>query len=118
MQKFTSETVMFYQFCQARGPPFRATDLFDAEYAGLAERLAEEAADPSARREHIDRLALRLYENENPTVAGALRFHKSIPQPAAGADQRLYQLPFPLLNADLVGQVIANALTKQPVKQK
>uniref|UniRef100_A0A1I8HMA5 UDENN domain-containing protein n=1 Tax=Macrostomum lignano TaxID=282301 RepID=A0A1I8HMA5_9PLAT len=116
MQKFTSETVMFYQFCQTRGPPFRVTDTFDDEYAGLAERLAAEAADPSVRRERIDRLALRLYENENPP--GAARFQKIVPQPAEGADQRLYQLPFPQLNAELVGQVINNALTKQPVMQK
>ncbi|KAI4786633.1 hypothetical protein KUCAC02_036995, partial [Chaenocephalus aceratus] len=56
----------FAGFVSERGPPYRATDLFDDLVANHVERIRQEETCPQKVLNHVRELAELLFKNENP----------------------------------------------------
>ncbi|XP_068163269.1 myotubularin-related protein 5 isoform X2 [Antennarius striatus] len=62
----------FAGFVSERGPPYRATDLFDDLVANHVGRIRKEEAWPHKVLNHVKELAEQLFKNENPYPAVAM----------------------------------------------
>ncbi|OQR70889.1 myotubularin-related protein 13-like [Tropilaelaps mercedesae] len=80
------ESMFFQQFVVARGPPYRACDLFDEVYVEMQQLI-------KSREQHIHDIGKLLYENEHH----GSQLLQRVPQPTQGAFTRIHQPPFPRL---------------------
>ncbi|KAF7228953.1 myotubularin-related protein 5 isoform X4 [Nothobranchius furzeri] len=86
----------FAGFVSERGPPYRATDLFDDLVANQVERIRQEEACPHKVMNHIKELAEQLFKNENPYPAVAM--HKIQRPSDNGQNTSQIQTTFPALD--------------------
>ncbi|XP_055367536.1 myotubularin-related protein 5 isoform X2 [Betta splendens] len=99
----------FAGFVSERGPPYRATDLFDELVANEVERIRQEEAYPHRAMNHIKELAEQLFKNENPYPAVAM--HK-VQRPSDNQNTVQNQTPFPDLDDVAVQLFIDHAAAK------
>ncbi|KAG7495741.1 hypothetical protein JOB18_004608 [Solea senegalensis] len=100
----------FAGFVSERGPPYRATDLFDDLVANQVERIRHEEACPHKVMNHIKELAEQLFKNENPYPAVAM--HK-VQRPSENRQNTaLVQTLFPVLDEVAVQLFIDHAAAK------
>uniref|UniRef100_A0A8C1UP89 SET binding factor 1 n=1 Tax=Cyprinus carpio TaxID=7962 RepID=A0A8C1UP89_CYPCA len=99
----------FAGFVSERGPPYRATDLFDDLIANQVERIRQETGDHHKVMKHIKELAEQLFKNENPYPAVTMRRGQ---RTAENAQPRLPQTSFPQLDEVSVQLFIDHAAAK------
>ncbi|XP_069012536.1 myotubularin-related protein 5 isoform X2 [Embiotoca jacksoni] len=100
----------FAGFVSERGPPYRATDLFDDLVANEVERIRQEEACPHKVMNHVKELAEHLFKNENPYPAVAM--HK-VQRPSESSQNTAHnQTPFPVLDEVAVQLFIDHAAAK------
>uniref|UniRef100_A0A7N6FLQ5 SET binding factor 1 n=1 Tax=Anabas testudineus TaxID=64144 RepID=A0A7N6FLQ5_ANATE len=100
----------FAGFVSERGPPYRATDLFDDLVANEVERIRQEESYPHKVMNHIKELAEQLFKNENPYPAVAM--HK-VQRPSENSQSTAQsQTPFPDLDDVAVQLFIDHAAAK------
>ncbi|XP_036978262.1 myotubularin-related protein 5 isoform X3 [Acanthopagrus latus] len=100
----------FAGFVSERGPPYRATDLFDDLVANHVERIRQEEACPQKVMNHVKELAEKLFKNENPYPAVAM--HK-VTRPSENSQNNAHnQKPFPGLDDVAVQLFIDHAAAK------
>ncbi|XP_070784798.1 myotubularin-related protein 5 [Enoplosus armatus] len=100
----------FAGFVSERGPPYRATDLFDDLVANQVERIRQEETCPHKVMNHVKELAEQLFKNENPYPAVAM--HK-VQRPSENSQSGAQnQTPFPLLDDVAVQLFIDHAAAK------
>ncbi|KAK9975775.1 hypothetical protein ABG768_021008 [Culter alburnus] len=99
----------FAGFVSERGPPYRATDLFDDLIANQVERIRQEAGNPHKVMKHIKELAEQLFKNENPYPA--VTMHR-VQRTAEAVHHRLPQTSFPHLDEVSVQLFIDHATAK------
>ncbi|XP_041636303.1 myotubularin-related protein 5 isoform X3 [Cheilinus undulatus] len=100
----------FAGFVSERGPPYRATDLFDDLVANQVERIRQEEACPHKVMNHIKELAEQLFKNENPYPAVAM--HK-VQRPSENSQTPAQnQTQFPMLDDVAVQLFIDHAAAK------
>ncbi|XP_016412023.1 myotubularin-related protein 5 isoform X3 [Sinocyclocheilus rhinocerous] len=99
----------FAGFVSERGPPYRATDLFDDLIANQVERIQKETGDPHKVMKHIKELADHLFKNENPYPAVSM--HR-VQRTVENAQPRLPQTSFPHLDEVSVQLFIDHATAK------
>ncbi|KAM8740415.1 myotubularin-related protein 5 isoform 5-T5 [Acanthopagrus schlegelii] len=100
----------FAGFVSERGPPYRATDLFDDLVANHVERIRQEEACPQKVMNHVKELAEKLFKNENPYPAVAM--HK-VTRPSEKSQNNAHnQKPFPGLDDVAVQLFIDHAAAK------
>lgn len=100
----------FAGFVSERGPPYRATDLFDDLVANQVERIRQEEACPHKVMNHVKEVAEQLFKNENPYPAVAM--HK-IQRPSENSQNNAQnRAPFPLLDDVAVQLFIDHAAAK------
>ncbi|XP_073336430.1 myotubularin-related protein 5 isoform X3 [Pagrus major] len=100
----------FAGFVSERGPPYRATDLFDDLVANHVERIRQEEACPHKVMNHVKELAEQLFKNENPYPAVAM--HK-VTRPSENSQNNAHnQKPFPGLDDVAVQLFIDHAAAK------
>ncbi|XP_028278937.1 myotubularin-related protein 5 isoform X3 [Parambassis ranga] len=100
----------FAGFVSERGPPYRATDLFDELVANEVERIRHEEACPHKVMNHVKELAEQLFKNENPYPAVAM--HK-VQRPSENSQNSTQnQTPFPGLDEVAVQLFIDHAAAK------
>uniref|UniRef100_A0A9J8CCU9 SET binding factor 1 n=1 Tax=Cyprinus carpio carpio TaxID=630221 RepID=A0A9J8CCU9_CYPCA len=99
----------FAGFVSERGPPYRATDLFDDLIANQVERIRQETGDHHKVMKHIKELAEQLFKNENPYPA--VTMHRG-QRTAENAQPRLPQTSFPQLDEVSVQLFIDHAAAK------
>ncbi|XP_019721582.1 myotubularin-related protein 5 [Hippocampus comes] len=100
----------FAGFVSERGPPYRATDLFDDLVANEVERIRQEEASPHKVMNHIKELAEQLFKNENPYPA--VTMHKVQGPSGNGQKATQSQSPFPGLDEVTVQLFIDHATAK------
>ncbi|XP_074482084.1 myotubularin-related protein 5 isoform X3 [Sebastes fasciatus] len=100
----------FAGFVSERGPPYRATDLFDDLVANHGERIRQEETCPHKVMNHVKELAEQLFKNENPYPAVAM--HK-VQRPSENSQNSAQnQTPFPSLDDVAVQLFIDHAAAK------
>ncbi|XP_076577946.1 myotubularin-related protein 5 isoform X2 [Chaetodon auriga] len=100
----------FAGFVSERGPPYRATDLFDDLVANHVERIRQEEACPHKVMNHVKELAEQLFKNENPYPSVAM--HK-VQRPSENRQNTAQnQTPFPGLDDVAVQLFIDHAAAK------
>ncbi|XP_041833428.1 myotubularin-related protein 5 isoform X4 [Melanotaenia boesemani] len=100
----------FAGFVSERGPPYRATDLFDDLVANQVERIRQEEACPHKVMSHVKELAEQLFKNENPYPAVAM--HK-VQRPSENSQNTPQsKTPFPVLDEVAVQLFIDHAAAK------
>uniref|UniRef100_A0A3B4V1C2 SET binding factor 1 n=1 Tax=Seriola dumerili TaxID=41447 RepID=A0A3B4V1C2_SERDU len=100
----------FAGFVSERGPPYRATDLFDDLVANEVERIRQEETCPQKVMNHVKELAEQLFKNENPYPAVAM--HK-VQRPSEKSQTTTQnQTPFPVLDDVAVQLFIDHAAAK------
>ncbi|XP_059181408.1 myotubularin-related protein 5 isoform X2 [Centropristis striata] len=100
----------FAGFVSERGPPYRATDLFDELVANQGERIRQEETCPHKVMNHVKELAEQLFKNENPYPAVAM--HK-VQRPTENSQNNAQnQTPFPVLDEVAVQLFIDHAAAK------
>ncbi|KAM3588317.1 uncharacterized protein V6R79_026188 [Siganus canaliculatus] len=100
----------FAGFVSERGPPYRATDLFDDLVANQVERIRQEEMCSHKVMTHVKELAEQLFKNENPYPAVAM--HK-VTRPTENSQNSAHtQSPFPLLDDVAVQLFIDHAAAK------
>ncbi|XP_012771500.1 myotubularin-related protein 5 isoform X5 [Maylandia zebra] len=100
----------FAGFVSERGPPYRATDLFDDLVANQVERIRQEEACPHKVMNHAKEVAEQLFKNENPYPAVAM--HK-IQRPSENSQNNAQnRAPFPMLDDVAVQLFIDHAAAK------
>ncbi|KAL3976516.1 ATP-binding cassette, subfamily G (WHITE), member 4 [Sarotherodon galilaeus] len=100
----------FAGFVSERGPPYRATDLFDDLVANQVERIRQEEACPNKVMNHVKEVAEQLFKNENPYPAVAM--HK-IQRPSENSQNNAQnQASFPMLDDVAVQLFIDHAAAK------
>ncbi|XP_028304416.1 myotubularin-related protein 5 isoform X2 [Gouania willdenowi] len=100
----------FAAFVSERGPPYRATDLFDDLVANEVARIRQEEASPQKVMNHVKELAELLFKNENPYPAVAM--HK-VQRPSENSQNSTQaQRPFPMLDEVAVQLFIDHAAAK------
>uniref|UniRef100_A0A3Q1H1M2 SET binding factor 1 n=1 Tax=Acanthochromis polyacanthus TaxID=80966 RepID=A0A3Q1H1M2_9TELE len=100
----------FAGFVSERGPPYRATDLFDDLVANEVERIRQEEACPHKVMNHVKELAEQLFKNENPYPAVAM--HK-VQRPSENSQTSTQnQTAFPVLDDVAVQLFIDHAAAK------
>ncbi|XP_030575650.1 myotubularin-related protein 5 isoform X1 [Archocentrus centrarchus] len=100
----------FAGFVSERGPPYRATDLFDDLVANQVERIRQEEACPHKVMNHVKELAEQLFKNENPYPAVAM--HK-VQRPSENSQNNAQnRAPFPMLDDVAVQLFIDHAAAK------
>ncbi|XP_015252168.1 PREDICTED: myotubularin-related protein 5 [Cyprinodon variegatus] len=100
----------FAGFVSERGPPYRATDLFDDLVANQVERIRQEEACPHKVMNHVKELAEILFKNENPYPAVAM--HKVQRPSEKSQNTSQSQTPFPVLDDVSVQLFIDHAIAK------
>ncbi|XP_057710324.1 myotubularin-related protein 5 isoform X2 [Corythoichthys intestinalis] len=100
----------FAGFVSERGPPYRATDLFDNLVANEVERIRQEEFSPHKVMSHIKELAEQLFKNENPYPAVSM--HKVQRPLENGQKATQTQTPFPGLDEVTVQLFIDHATAK------
>lgn len=112
--------MFFNTFVAERGPPWRQCDTFDELYCVIGAQSLVEQNDPSRVLRHIQKLAEELYRNETPSSVPSQPYAQKIPQPVDGAMSRVHQPVFPVLDVDLVEELIKAAVEssdRSPVKK-
>uniref|UniRef100_UPI0037E93FF4 myotubularin-related protein 5 isoform X3 n=1 Tax=Semicossyphus pulcher TaxID=241346 RepID=UPI0037E93FF4 len=100
----------FAGFVSERGPPYRATDLFDELVANQVERIRQEETCPQKVMNHVKELAEQLFKNENPYPAVAM--HK-VQRPSENSQTTAHnQTQFPSLDDVAVQLFIDHAAAK------
>ncbi|KAA0720622.1 Myotubularin-related protein 5 SET-binding factor 1 [Triplophysa tibetana] len=99
----------FAGFVSERGPPYRATDLFDDLVANQVKRIRQETGDSQKVMKHVKELAEQLFKNENPYPAVAM--HR-VQRTAESAQPRVSQTSFPPLDEVSVQLFIDHAAAK------
>ncbi|XP_034721249.1 myotubularin-related protein 5 [Etheostoma cragini] len=100
----------FAGFVSERGPPYRATDLFDDLVANHVERIRQEETCPHKVLDHVKELAELLFKNENPYPAVAM--HK-VQRPSENSQSAAHSpAPFPALDDVAVQLFIDHAAAK------
>uniref|UniRef100_A0A668T7T9 SET binding factor 1 n=1 Tax=Oreochromis aureus TaxID=47969 RepID=A0A668T7T9_OREAU len=100
----------FAGFVSERGPPYRATDLFDDLVANQVERIRQEEACLHKVMNHVKEVAEQLFKNENPYPAVAM--HK-IQRPSENSQNNAQnQASFPMLDDVAVQLFIDHAAAK------
>ncbi|XP_061085473.1 myotubularin-related protein 5-like isoform X2 [Conger conger] len=99
----------FAGFVSERGPPYRATDLFDELIGSQMEHIRLEEGSPRRVLNHAKELAELLFKNENPYPAVAM--HK-VQRPTEGSRARLQQTAFPRLDEVAVQLLVEHAAAK------
>uniref|UniRef100_A0A3Q3GVL5 SET binding factor 1 n=1 Tax=Labrus bergylta TaxID=56723 RepID=A0A3Q3GVL5_9LABR len=100
----------FAGFVSERGPPYRATDLFDDLIANQVERIRQEETYPHKVMNHVKELAEQLFKNENPYPAVAM--HK-VQRPSEKSQTTTQnQTQFPTLDDVAVQLFIDHAAAK------
>uniref|UniRef100_A0A3Q2PJ12 SET binding factor 1 n=1 Tax=Fundulus heteroclitus TaxID=8078 RepID=A0A3Q2PJ12_FUNHE len=100
----------FAGFVSERGPPYRATDLFDDLVANQVERIRQEETCPHKVMNHVKELAEQLFKNENPYPAVAM--HK-VQRPSENSQNTWQgQTAFPVLDDVAVQLFIDHAVAK------
>ncbi|XP_057179764.1 myotubularin-related protein 5 isoform X9 [Triplophysa rosa] len=99
----------FAGFVSERGPPYRATDLFDDLVANQAKRIRQETGNSQKVMKHVKELAEQLFKNENPYPAVAM--HR-VQRTAENAQPRVPQTSFPPLDEVSVQLFIDHAAAK------
>nr|XP_057923267.1 myotubularin-related protein 5 isoform X2 [Doryrhamphus excisus] len=100
----------FAGFVSERGPPYRATDLFDDLVANEVERIRQEEACPRKVMNHIKELAEQLFKNENPYPA--VTMHKVQRPSENGQTTTQTKALFPVLDEVAVQLFIDHAAAK------
>ncbi|XP_068442227.1 myotubularin-related protein 5 isoform X3 [Clinocottus analis] len=100
----------FAGFVSERGPPYRATDLFDDLVANHVERIRQEETCPHKVMNHVKELAELLFRNENPYPAVAMHKVQRPSENSQNAAQK--QSPFPSLDDVVVQLFIDHAAAK------
>uniref|UniRef100_A0A3B5KX53 Uncharacterized protein n=1 Tax=Xiphophorus couchianus TaxID=32473 RepID=A0A3B5KX53_9TELE len=100
----------FAGFVSERGPPYRATDLFDDLVANHVERIRQEEACPHKVMNHVKELAEQLFKNENPYPAVAMHKVQRPSETSQSTDQS--RTPFPVLDDVAVQLFIDHAVAK------
>ncbi|XP_041819599.1 myotubularin-related protein 5 isoform X3 [Chelmon rostratus] len=100
----------FAGFVSERGPPYRATDLFDDLVANHVERIRQEEACPHKVMNHVKELAEQLFKNENPYPSVAM--HKVQRPSEHSQNTAQHQTPFPGLDDVAVQLFIDHAAAK------
>ncbi|XP_061618330.1 myotubularin-related protein 5 isoform X2 [Phyllopteryx taeniolatus] len=100
----------FAGFVSERGPPYRATDLFDDLVANEVERIRQEEASPHKVMNHVKELAEQLFKNENPYPA--VTMHKVQRPLENGQKATRSQTSFPGLDEVTVQLFIDHATAK------
>ncbi|XP_072233346.1 myotubularin-related protein 5 isoform X10 [Leuresthes tenuis] len=100
----------FAGFVSERGPPYRATDLFDDLVANQVERIRQEETCPHKVMSHVKELAEQLFKNENPYPAVAM--HKVQRPSESSQNSTQNQTVFPGLDEVAVQLFIDHAAAK------
>ncbi|XP_058273083.1 myotubularin-related protein 5 isoform X2 [Hemibagrus wyckioides] len=101
----------FARFVSERGPPYRATDLFDDLIANQVGRIRQEQNDVHKVFNHVKELAEQLFKNENPYPAVAMhKTQRSVE--SAPSHPPVSRTPFPLLDEVAVQLFIDHAAAK------
>ncbi|XP_049878278.1 myotubularin-related protein 13 [Pectinophora gossypiella] len=97
------DSMFFNGVVAERGPPWRATDIWDELVQNLPEQQRLETLNPDLQLQHIQDLAMQLHLNESPNPQA---YQQRILRPPEGASSRIHQPPFPLLDTAKVREVI------------
>ena len=97
------ESDAFSMFIEERGPPWRATDLWDELYASMSDERFHAPGAP-----HVREMSQLLYNNEHPSQS---TFTSRIPRPTDGALQVSGAI-FPKLDGRRVDSFIEEQLTR------
>ncbi|XP_054911397.1 myotubularin-related protein 5 isoform X1 [Poeciliopsis prolifica] len=100
----------FAGFVSERGPPYRATDLFDDLVANQVERIRQEETCPHKVMNHVKELAEQLFKNENPYPTVAMHKVQRPSETSQSTDQS--RTPFPVLDDVAVQLFIDHAVAK------
>ncbi|XP_073691800.1 myotubularin-related protein 13-like [Garra rufa] len=100
----------FAGFVSERGPPYRASDLFDELVALDVGCFKEEEENLVKFQKRLRELSEQLYKNENPNPHMAFQ---KVPRPSEGSHLRVHVVPFPLLEENRVEELIKDGLAKQ-----
>ncbi|KAM9704743.1 myotubularin-related protein 5 isoform 1-T1 [Menidia menidia] len=100
----------FAGFVSERGPPYRATDLFDDLVANQVERIRQEETCPHKVMSHVKELAEQLFKNENPYPAVAM--HKVQRPSENNQNSAQNQTLFPVVDDVAVQLFIDHAASK------
>lgn len=106
------ECMFFNTFISERGLPWRQCDIFDEAYSAYSDQCVLEQTDPSRVLVHIQMLAEQFYRNENPITTLNQPYSQKIPQPAEGASKRIHQPVFPVLDGQMVTDVMQKGIEK------
>ncbi|XP_062850803.1 myotubularin-related protein 5 isoform X2 [Trichomycterus rosablanca] len=99
----------FAGFVSERGPPYRATDLFDDLIANQVERIRQEQGDLHKVMNYVTELAEQLFKNENPYPAVAM--HKTQRSPNS-SQAPVSRAQFPVLDEVTVQLFVDHAAAK------
>ncbi|CAB3252550.1 unnamed protein product [Arctia plantaginis] len=97
------DSMFFNGLVAERGPPWRATDIWDELVQNLPEQQRLESLNPELELQHLQDLAMQLHLNENPNPQA---FQQRILRPPEGASSRIHQPPLPPLDAARVREVM------------
>nr|XP_049697563.1 myotubularin-related protein 5 isoform X1 [Helicoverpa armigera] len=97
------DSMFFNGLVAERGPPWRATDIWDELVQNLPEQQRLESLNPELELQHLQDLAMQLHLNENPNPQA---FQQRILRPPEGASSRIHQPPLPPLDAARVRDVM------------
>ncbi|KAL0879617.1 hypothetical protein ABMA27_003336 [Loxostege sticticalis] len=102
------DSMFFNGLVAERGPPWRATDIWDELVQNLPEQLRLESLNPELELQHIQDLAMQLHlnENPNPQVSSLQAYQQRILRPPEGASARIHQPPLPTLDSARVHELI------------
>ncbi|RVE52553.1 hypothetical protein evm_002947 [Chilo suppressalis] len=109
------DSMFFNGLVAERGPPWRATDVWDDLLQNLPEQLRLEGLNPELELQHIQELAMQLHLNENPNPQA---YQQRVLRPPEGASARIHQPPLPTLDAAKVRDVIADVTARNAATNK
>ncbi|XP_022823540.1 myotubularin-related protein 5 isoform X1 [Spodoptera litura] len=109
------DSMFFNGLVAERGPPWRATDIWDELVQNLPEQVRLESLNPELELQHIQDLAMQLHLNENPNPQA---FQQRILRPPEGASSRIHQPPLPALDAARVRDVMREVAQRSAANPK
>ena len=110
------ECMFFNSFISERGLPWRTCDIFDELYSNFGEQHLIEREEPAKTLVHIKILAEEIFRCENPLTTHNQPYAQKIPQPAEGAMTRVHQPVFPVLEGELVEDLIRKGIERYKIE--
>lgn len=109
------DSMFFTTFVSERGPSWRPWDAFDELYNAMPELLKSENVERRLILHNIQKLAEKLYINENPNPQS---YPEKILTPPEGAFSRIHHPEFPKIDSSKVQMIINEGINKNDLQSK